>query len=492
MQQTNYHRDLVRLCHTQDLDMFLTLDKKSQRFTGTYGYLPQSFIEMVKHLTNGSFSILFNQGFGHRINNTNEFTGCIGHLQRNESDVILYPADYPFDASNIQQGLVMYEVKFAFVQSFLPRETYDDEFQIFNSLHIYREIWMHLIAIVLIITLVYWIRNQCITRDYSKISKQYKRKKYELFYVMSHCYRFGSIPDDKLFDKVIFIALSLFSLYVVHYYLSLIKTSLVVVKANDLLRSYQDIMDKNIPPYFIKGLNAEWYFEFAPENSKRNKLWKWIKSNFQYDQVIIDANLNNFLEYAIKQMFGETVLIVDEIMAQTVVLAACKFKGRDSNAVASSITTMFSEFNLDRNELEKRLQKTLALQLSDSSEKPFLKGLIFNQAFDSTIAREIKKKCIYFIENGLPVQNAKIVAATDMLGSLLNDIPSMKVDITKRHLIDECLTGEKIHHHKIEIINIKRLKKLCIVVSSLCIFSTILLMIEYEKYFIAQLFNGFV
>lgn len=507
--ETNYESDLIRLCHTEDLDIFFNYQSRTQNFGGIFGFLTNEIVSLVRRLNNGTMSILENGGFGDPIpSKPGLYTGCIGHLQNNRSDILFYPADYPFDAENIEQGLIMYDVRFVIAQTYFLREVADDEFEILNTLLIYREIWYYLVAITIVVTAITWIRNKLIshgkranrvlTRWIDRINIP-KKRAVDLTRIVSHSYRLGAVADDTFFDKVIFITLSIFALYVVHYYASLIKTSLVVVGKPDLWRSYADMMAKKTPPYFIEGFNAQWYFKNAPKNSQRGKLWKWSMENFNYSDVIIPGTPSTFTDYAIRMMHGETVLIIDNIMARTVALAACKFRARDRKKMAPYLSSLlssdarskkrFEKPEYEKEELLQRLSKYLMTQITDPKEDTFMKGLIFSKFFTGKAAIEFKKRTRYFNEFGLSVKTTAIVESSDIFKGLSESL-GWKTNVSELNDVDNCLGVSDIHDSvDIESIDLGRLSQLAIVASSIFSVCSLLLITECRKSKLAYLLN---
>ena len=84
----------------------------------------------------------------------------------------------------------------------------------------------------------------------------------------------GSLSSASgLLKKVIFITCSIFSLIVVHFFRSCIKTELVTIHPSELFTSYQDLVDNKVVPVFVKTITDYLDFKFAQPGSLKKTLW---------------------------------------------------------------------------------------------------------------------------------------------------------------------------------------------------------------------------
>ena len=80
-----------------------------QKFTGALSEIVNDAIEIFQRLAswkNQTIEIQPKVGFGDPVEGTDEYTGCIGLIQKNQSDFMLMPMDYPSNIINISHAIV--------------------------------------------------------------------------------------------------------------------------------------------------------------------------------------------------------------------------------------------------------------------------------------------------------------------------------------------------------------------------------------------------
>lgn len=449
----------VRLCHPGDFDQFFNF--KNSKFGGHFGYLTDDFIQFTNRLTNDSTVVHPNHGFGEPIDSHGNFDGCIGRLQTNQSDILFYPSDYPMEATGIDQGLVLFDTILVIGQNYFVNKPVKGG-QIFDSLGTTRQVLPFITLLILVVTILLHLRESLrvkYVRVHSIKNVQLTKKKLTnyryLFYVLAHATRYGNIQGQRLFHRLLFISMSIFSLIVVHYYSSFIKTNLVIIREPELWTSYQDLIDLGIRPFFIRGMHSDYYFEHSQPDSPRNQVWTYAVSHFNMTDIIVPPNPLNFQKIAVQMMRRETALIIDALMAKTVQLAACNFKAR-------SIDAFYSMWNTDPAvDLLERAREFLFHSLVDSSESRIRKGLALSKFFTGKAASVIRRALRRSIENGLHFSKLRHIQTYDIF-SFIEQSPEGKRQSEKMSFVRDCLSDSVIRPpasmvSDIEIINIVKL-----------------------------------
>ena len=85
------------------------------------------------------------------------------------------------------------------------------------------------------------------------------------------------LVESNLFLSVLSTFISFFCYFLTQYLLNSMGTDLVVIKDPIVLQSYQDVIDRNATPLFLKGWPDYKDFENSPETTIERKLWLHAK-----------------------------------------------------------------------------------------------------------------------------------------------------------------------------------------------------------------------
>ena len=116
----------VRICHTEDFPMVIEVLPTGQ-LTGLFSKFALEGYELLLKGTNATFSFSKNHGFGSRQGDSPNWDGCIGKLQRNESDVLWILARYPLVAENVSEGAILAESGVTFISLYYDKEKIDQK-----------------------------------------------------------------------------------------------------------------------------------------------------------------------------------------------------------------------------------------------------------------------------------------------------------------------------------------------------------------------------
>lgn len=462
----------IRLCHAGNMDRFFALKLNKKYFEGDLGEITSDFIKFTHRISNNSVIIDTNEGQGVGEKFTNgSYSGCIGKLQVNTSDMLFYTVNYPLDAENLQQGFLLFDEFMVIGQDYFLKNIIKDG-QVFDVIfNCHSIIWLILFFFISVILLVI-LRQSIFTRE------KYNNCIHD---VITHSLRINCIRDTNLFYRLLFFSLSIFSLIVIHYNNSLIKTSLVVIKDPDLFYSYAEIIDKKIKPFFIKGLNSHEHFKNAPANSILAKVWNYSISNWSPNELFVPPSPNDFLKYGIKMAARREILIIDSILAKVIRFSACTFRARN----IPLLLQFFGRENENTPDNKYRLENFHFHSVVDESERPFIKSIVFSAYFTSPLAVAYKRHIRYSIEQGLTdyylniIQNADIFAEFDK-GNADTNRDLMESDPNKLDQVRNCASDTIVSPHvsfvdEIAPVNLAKLLAVCFIMMAV---STILLMIE--------------
>lgn len=217
---------------------------------------------------------------GDSSSNTMNLTGCMGRLQRNESDVSANFIDYPIFAPGVRQSTFMFATKTTIVSVYFnqPTASNTDVMDAFRSFQ--GSLWTLTAMTALILALFLVISKHC-PRIHGK--KRDKRHVLQKSISLSSKVTIGNILkqhssynyDSKhLHESLIILLFAIFSFIMIFYFGSMIKTDMVVQKDPVTITTYDDIIDSGVRPLFVEKVNDDADFKNAGSNTKANQVWK--------------------------------------------------------------------------------------------------------------------------------------------------------------------------------------------------------------------------
>lgn len=419
----------IRFCHPSDFSEFLKL-KNSQtcEFGGVFGPLINSVISPFLRKFNLTGVVHSGYGLGEPTDDHGSYSGCLGRLQRNESDLLLRLADYPSTGVNISQGEIFLDTKLVLSQTYLQKGA-DTKFQILSTIRSLDAVAPYI--------LLFFIAVLIILRSAGALHKRprvYTFRPFVPFVYINNCnalntfahaFRFGSLRVNQLHSRLIFLSLSVFSLIVIHIFYSSIKTDLVVVTEPDHWDSYDDIMRDNIRPVFIEEMDTIQYFKLARAGSVEHKLWRYTEKMFGEKKVLIRANIQSFFQTGMEMQQRSSLVILDHLMAIVVRNAVCGLNRYDYAGLAKSASPTPFDWH-----------KTILYHLtSDPLAGTIQKGVVFNGHWESKAAEKTKRFIKRTHENGIVQAIVNYVTTANMMESFVSDLPRSANDAST---VTEC------------------------------------------------------
>ena len=310
--------NLIRLCHPVDFELLL-FHKRGTTFGGLFAaFVAENLLQLIKW-TNLTIQVQPRKGY----------TGCIRMAERNQSDIIMTLADYPAKAQNVSQGFVVTDSVMQYVSIFhaTDEQLAAQMLSCFDTFSL--DLWF---LIILTVGAIYFLKKY--KAHLFKYSLRRKRNRYYLYKIVTHLTRLGRVNSKGLLNKVLFLDLSFASLILVYYFLTMIKTDLVVVKQPDIYKSYDDLIAKNVLLSFYKGVGQENYFKMAPDGSKEKILWNLTMSRTSEDKIMfgLDSSLDILTSNIVNFLNRKEVIALDNILSPIFQVLACKLKSDDDQA----------------------------------------------------------------------------------------------------------------------------------------------------------------
>lgn len=356
---------MFRLCHHHNYKHLYEYNELTNKFEGAVGQLTNDALDYMSRgmnamLKNVTLQVQQNFDIGLLDELTNRWTGCIGQLQSNESDMTMQLFKYPMDGEHLRQGLITYETALVIGGMYEPMREGRlvqilDAFSAFTA-----RVWMVCILTVLLLFTLSSLRRRLLL---SQRPIKPKRNNYRLYRTLTHCVRIGAMPARGATNKLIFLGASIFALVIVHYFCSSIKTELVVIPEPKVFYSYEDVMERNATPFFIKGMAYDQFFKGRGATPQRKKLWKWAVDTFREDNLYVELTPLLLMLSGSKMLKKEGVMIVDHVVMPLMPGSGCPVVMCDPAKFLDSIN-LVADFN--------RLMPFLDAVVHDKEEKQLI------------------------------------------------------------------------------------------------------------------------
>ena len=331
----------LRACFPHNFKRLLEYDASTDTFRGFVGKLATSILDVAAKIFNKTIEIQAeNLGVGVYRSDLTRFDGCLGEIQQNRSDVMIQLSPYPREIENVSQGLVIYETHLAFVSAYNKTEI-GGSMQVLKSFEAFSPgLWILCVFTCLVMSMLLALREI--------IFRSRKRNGYYLYQVIVHCSQLGSIYDGGPSRRAVFLCASFFSLLVVHYFSSMIKTELVVIKDPLVFNSYDDIIERAAVPLFFKGMSYDALFRDAKTHPSRKRLWRYAMKSFGEERLYADMSPLLFLVVSLSVLTQKAVVILDDALMPLVRTSGCSLAGRDVARIPSLLKLLKQHERIQR------------------------------------------------------------------------------------------------------------------------------------------------
>ena len=476
---------MLRICHPADFKGFYFYDKEKNNFSGPLAPLFNEGLAVVmqgikRQVNNLTHLIEPSAIFNITSANSDNFQGCVNALQANQSDLLFAFVEYPNHSSNITQGFILFE-SILTIGSMYQKNVTGEISQVLNSFKSFStSLWFMCLFTFICLASLLKMKNSLQLRG---------RNRYSFLYTATHMMRLNRISGADLFRKIIFLSASVYSLVVVHYFCILIKTELVTARDPVVFRSYQDIIDRQAQPFFVRGMSYDAFFTNDNAPDFRRHLWKYATDHFQHDDLYVDLDPAQFLLSALAILMEKQVIITDTLMMPTIPASGCPIAARDPQKfiyVCNNLKDKFSHL-LQSFSSEKNVERVASrffeqfphlhfdsmpgfnfFTAVDPHETSYNLGVIMNQRVSKQIQLAFHRSFRRTVEAGLHLQLAWRMQGFDLMSHRheMLDVFGERQK-SRRHLAQECescaIIKPDTHFHPLTLLNFTSLLELMVI-----------------------------
>ena len=399
-----------RVCSPFEVSGLIDFDEEAGEFGGTLGAYANDVVKEVAVRGNATVIVRSKgDGAGELIPNTDgEYSGCIGRLQKNLSDFFCREVTYPLPAADTDQGLVIMDSTLAFISGY--RTVTPETPQVISSfLSFDRYVWSLCLFMFIACSIISLTQRQLFKAfsPKNRRTRLTRSRGYILYDVITHMTVTGSISSAYLLSrKTLFICLSLFSLLVVFFFKSVMKTELVVSYPPDTFSSYQDLIDHGVSVSFLLSTDAYLYFKFAPAGTIEKKLWDTSVEKYGEDVVLVKTDVSSASAMIQRTLRRETVVVGEAVYTPVIFQEMCPAVcDKDKLALVPGLQS-----------LEPRTVFPYAAH--DVRSPIIMKGLIFNK-IQSPIVKKMIKFSRIILEAGVGKRMLGAITDSNLVDKVL-------------------------------------------------------------------------
>jgi len=248
------------------------------------------------------------------------YDGCLGSIQRNESDYTLGFVANPVYGQNLSMG-GYYGGSEPIIFSAYDPQVKPIEISILTSLGSSTPIEMKLLFIssLILLFMIYYSFFKSVHLKRKKSSWKTACNGFDIVYGcllrQYSCFEAKIERKRKIIRPLLFLTV-LFTYIFMHFVCSLIKTDQVVIPEPNTIRSYQQIIENNgkITPILMKFDNDHVVFQFASENTTKKHLWNQILKQKGGENASIIKTKPQIMETLIKMKNQTAVVLTSSVV----------------------------------------------------------------------------------------------------------------------------------------------------------------------------------
>lgn len=323
--------------------------------------------------------------------------GCMGKLQRNESDFALPFMEYPITVQGIKQSTFMFSKKMAIVSAYNNTPGFG-ETDVMDAFHSFKKsLWTLTSATALVLTIMALMGTMVSLSSLKQLRRYFRKESISLSVKVA----IGNIlkqhsaynyPCKHHYQRIIIGCFAVFSFLMIFFFSSMIKTEMVVRKDPRTITSYDEVIANGVQPLFVEIANEHANFKYANPKSREGRIWL-LANKYGLQSCMISSvdNITHVLPYVLRQ---SAVWMVSEYIGDLFLKNLCPFiraQGyyNDLNSLIKSDPTApekvvgiaySSSMNLHRN---KRFLKVTTAFMEKGLVKAVIKSMEFSVSPDT-------------------------------------------------------------------------------------------------------------
>ena len=374
--------------------------------------------------------------FGSKFEN-GSYSGCMGSMMRNESDMAVTPIDYPID--NFEY-IVPYQVLFETpIQVLSPYIIKNDSAVAVDILQTSMlsfgiDVWTVTLLVFILGSFAFYVRRFLLLSS-KEISRNNNKHIADSFFdSFAHIMLMDFEDFFDAFGKITSITLTFAGFMLIQYWQDFMSTDLFIVAKPETIDNYKDILKRQgLSVHFLSQLTDYLEFRDAPKGTVQKLIWDTKQDTTGTVPTLFDVTRNvvgNSFTMLSKAVEGNVAFLLSQFLMPALVSAVCKAKGAFPehevyrNMFPHVVTDPSAEKHMkfltfrrgaDDNPVVASIVHRARFIFEMGFLEPILKFLEDGPKFysEASIAEDIKRKCLRLAYN-MPERTEALTVAMNI------------------------------------------------------------------------------
>ena len=384
---------------------------------------------------NHNWTAVIAHEFGSKFEN-GSYSGCMGSMVRNESDMAIAPVDYPIgNFESVVPFQALFEAPIQVLSPYIIKNNSAVEVDILkiSMLSFGIDVWTATLLVFILGSFAFYVRRFLLLSS-KEISRNNNKHIADSFFdSFAHIMLMDFEDFFDAFGKITSITLTFAGFMLIQYWQDSMSTDLFIVDKPETIDNYNDILKRDgLNVHFVAQLSDYLEFRDAANGTVQKLIWDTKQDTTGTVSTLFDVTqdvVGNSVRMLSKALGGNVAFLLSQFLMPALVSAVCKAKGAFNEH--EDYRNMFPHVATDPN-AEKHL-KFLAYRrgaenipvVANSIHRarytiemgflePLLKFLEDGPKFSgNSIAEDIKRECVRLAYN-MPERTEELTVAMNM------------------------------------------------------------------------------
>lgn len=309
---------------------------------------------LLQKVRNHNFSLGQETQTGTIIDSVNlKYDGCIGSLQRNESDFLLTVANFPVIGPNLKHAPAEGNEKMGILSAYIkPYDTDGHLTDVLDMMSAFSSsLWLLFGLFFFVIFMMLAVSLRSLTNKHRIRRKAIVRSMTIVIACIMKQHSSKGMTVVRSTNRLLYLTATVLSLYGIYYLTSLAKTEMVVIRPPRTIQSYSDIIDSGVRPAWMSGHGAHYVFKVSADGTKEKQIWDQAVAK-GLSESLVDPSLENMIKHGKAVALQKEVLLIRKFFGSKLLQHGCSISQTSSTTRWRSIHPLYRYDDSARETLE--------------------------------------------------------------------------------------------------------------------------------------------
>ena len=271
--------------------------------------------------------------FGSKFEN-GSYSGCMGSMMRNESDMAVAPIDYPIDNfESVVPFQALFEAPIQILSPYIIKNNSAVEVDFFaaSMFNFGIDVWTATLLVFILGSFAFYIRKVLLLSSMEISGNNNKKMADSFFDSFAHLMLMDFEDFLDASGKIISITMTFAGFMLIQYWQDSMSTDLFIVDKLETIEGYKDILKRQgLSVHFLGQLTDYLEFKDAPNGTVQKLIWDTKQDTTGTVPTLFDATRNiegNSFRIMPKALEGNVAFLLSQFLMPVLISAVCKAKG---------------------------------------------------------------------------------------------------------------------------------------------------------------------